>query len=416
MNNLPAISIYLDTRRQKQSGKYPVKLRIFTQSPRIQKLYPTDFEFTKDEFQSIWETTKPRKEHKESRLKLQQIESEAIETAKNINPFSFELFKKAITKAQTIDNDVILHYTQRVKELNKNKQIGTAETYSLALKSFKAYLIDRNGKEPKTLPFETITVQWLNDYENYLTGEKGLSNTTLSMYVRTLRTLFNNAIFEKTVSAELYPFGKRKYQIPATKSVKKALSKEQLKKLFETEPKTPEQQKAKDFWFLSYFCNGMNVKDILNLKYKNISGEFVSFYRAKTKKTIKQQKPISIYLNDFTNEVINKYGNQSKNPESYIFDFIDRTQKAEQQHKQLKNFIRFINQHFKKFAESNGIKENVSTYWARHSFATTAIRNGANMELLSESLGHENLKTTLGYFAGFETETKKELSKKLLQF
>jgi integrase/recombinase XerD len=84
--------------------------------------------------------------------------------------------------------------------------------------------------------------------------------------------------------------------------------------------------------------------------------------------------------------------------------------------RQLSNFIRLVNQHFKNFALSLGIDENVSTYWARHSFATNAIRSGASMEFVSEALSHSSLNTTKNYFAGFESEAKKEFSKKMMEF
>jgi len=58
----------------------------------------------------------------------------------------------------------------------------------------------------------------------------------------------------------------------------------------------------------------------------------------------------------------------------------------------------------------------VSTYWARHSFATNAIRNGASMEFVQESLGHGSLSTTQQYFAGFENEAKRDFFQKLMNF
>ncbi|MDD4156439.1 MAG: tyrosine-type recombinase/integrase [Candidatus Cloacimonetes bacterium] len=80
----------------------------------------------------------------------------------------------------------------------------------------------------------------------------------------------------------------------------------------------------------------------------------------------------------------------------------------------MKNFIRLINQHFTNFANNNGISDTISTYWARHSFATNAIRSGASMEFVSEALSHSNLKTTQNYFAGFADEAKKDISNKLM--
>jgi len=85
---------------------------------------------------------------------------------------------------------------------------------------------------------------------------KKRSRTTVSIYLRALRTVFNTAIAEKEIDAENYPFGKRKYQVPSVKSVKKSLSKADLKILMQAEAKNSEQQKARDFLFFSYICNG----------------------------------------------------------------------------------------------------------------------------------------------------------------
>ena len=87
-----------------------------------------------------------------------------------------------------------------------------------------------------------------------------------------------------------------------------------------------------------------------------------------------------------------------------------------EQFKCIKNFTRFINQNLKKLASALEITNSISTYWARHSFATHAIRKGASMEFVGEALDHKNPKTTLGYFAGFEEESKKQLTESLLNF
>jgi site-specific recombinase XerD len=188
-----------------------------------------------------------------------------------------------------------------------------------------------------------------------------------------------------------------------------------LKKLFDAKPKTPEQ--AKDFWFLSYACNGMNIKDIALLKFENIQGDKIIFYRAKTINTSKTDlKPVTVYLNDYINSVIKKYCNKEKEKNEYIFPIISDNLSELTKHTKIKNFTRFINQNLKKLAKSEGLTSDISTYWARHSFATTAIRNGASMEYVMEALSHNNLKTTIGYFAGFEDKDKKEFAGKLMDF
>jgi site-specific recombinase XerD len=70
----------------------------------------------------------------------------------------------------------------------------------------------------------------------------------------------------------------------------------------------------------------------------------------------------------------------------------------------------------KKLCKSLNIDSAISTYWARHSFSTQAVRSGASLEFVQESLGHGNLKTTMAYFAGFEDKAKKEFADKIMSF
>lgn len=411
------ISIYLDTRRPKESGLYPVKLRVFSSAIKKARLFKTDFDVSIKEFASTWEVTKPRTEHKQLRLKLQAIENKAHETASTIKPFTFEKFEKKLYLETGQEDDVFYHYQNTIKSLNKTGNISNADIYSLSQKSIKDFLLNTKGKEPKRLYFLEITSTWLNNYETYMIKDKGRSHTTVSMYLRSLRSIFNQAIKDNEALKEVYPFGKGKYELPAVTKVKKALSKDDLKKLFECNPLTPEQEKAKDFWFFSYACNGANIKDIALLTNKELNNDTIKFYRAKTIHTSKGAlKEVTVYLNDYSKSIIQKYGNLNAKKGEYVFDIISANQSDATKHKNIKNFTKFINQNLKKLAEVYDITSDISTYWARHSFATNAIRSGASMEFVMEALSHNNMKTTKGYFAGFEDNDKKEFMQKLMNF
>ena len=233
MTNDYFISIYLDTRRKKKNDKYPVKLRVFTPNPREQKLYPTKFEFNEDEFQSIWQTKKPRNEHKKTRSLLRAIEENAENAAGKLKHFSFEEFEKLLFSDHlSEEKEIAFYYEQAIQDYKRNRRIGTASNYEYSLKS----LVEFQGKDK--LKFNNITVQWLRDFENHLVEKKKLSKTTVGMYLRPLRAIFNTA----NVTEDQYPFGKNKYSIPNPKGLKKALSKAQMKVLFDAEPSTPEQQ------------------------------------------------------------------------------------------------------------------------------------------------------------------------------
>ena len=142
----------------------------------------------------------------------------------------------------------------------------------------------------------------------------------------------------------------------------------------------------------------------------------MTFQRAKTIRTNNSQAPVKVYLTELAIQVIEKYGNPEREPGNHVFPIYEGAATAGEKHIKLQNFVRYINQHFLKLAKAAGIDEKVSTYWARHSFATNAIRSGASMEFVSEALSHSNLTTTRNYFAGFEDERKKELAEKLMNF
>ncbi|HEY9220926.1 MAG TPA: site-specific integrase [Lutibacter sp.] len=415
-------SLYLDTRKSKKntSDLFPVKLQLYSTITKKQKFYPTGVDLQKEVFDDIFNTEKNvRGEKNELKIYLQSIVSRANEVAINIDNFTFEVFEKKMFRSKDANINIEYHYKNKIKTLKSFDQISTASNYDSSLKSLGTFL-DSNGKSKiQNLTFYDITSGWLNKYESFMINDSDKSRTTVSMYLRALRTIFNDAINENEIKQETYPFGKGKgkYQIPTTTGKKKALTPQQLKILFEAKTETPEQEKAKDFWFFSYACNGMNIKDIALLKYKNIDGDKIKYYRAKTINTKKGNlKEINIFINDYSRSIINKYQGVNTNPDQLVFPIVKIIDDATEQKRKIKNFVSLINLHFNKIAKREGLDFKISSYWARHSFATVSIQKGASMEFISDALNHSSLNVTKGYFAGFEDETKKEFASKLMDF
>jgi len=426
------ISITLDIRRAIKTGrtkdnstleqpkgddrKYPVRLRVYTPPPnRRQKLYATKFELTKSEYESVWETVKPREKYKKLRGQMQSLLSKAENVAEDLQPFTLEQFERKLFRKAGDGISVKKQYEEVIKECRNNDRLGSVNTYVYSMKSLSKFTEKRQDFDKLTL--YDITTAWLNDYEKYMIKDQGKSLTSVGIYLRALKAVYNKAITEGEIDREFYPFGKRKYVIPKGRNVKKALNQNQLSALFHSKAETPEQEKARDFWFFSYACNGMNIKDIAHLKYSDISEGVIKFYRAKTINTSKGNfKPITVHLNQYAQEIIMKYGNPKVSPNTYVFNIIKEGMSAEEQYTKIKIFTRFIDQHIKKLGKINGLPEEISVNWARHSYATTLIREGASMEFAQEHLGHSNLKTTQNYFAGFDTETKKEFANRIMNF
>lgn len=414
------VSLYLDIRRKKDNGLFPVKIRVYDGIAKKVRLYTTDFDLTERDFERIFFPEKGqrlRKEESEIQEDLEALKVYYSEKVKSLNSFTIEAFEKSLEIMSGDLLDAFFHYESYIKELREFKRISTASSYELSMKSIKAFLKAKTGKVAKRLLFQDITVKFLNDYEDWMTVEEEKSFTTVGIYLRGLRVIFNRAIDLKNIDSSIYPFGSKRYEIPASSNTKKAFDSNQLGTLFQAKAETPEQEKAKDFWFFSFVCNGMNMKDILHLKWKNINEDQIEFVREKTKRTKKaNSRLIQVPLTDFAKSIIEKYGAKERNANRFIFPILDDKMTAEKLHMVKSNFIRFVNQHIKKLAKANDLNENISTYWARHSFATTAVRKKASLEFVSEALGHSDLKTTKNYFAGFEDKTKKEILEDITDF
>ena len=433
MKNQYSISLYLDTRRAKKNGLFPVKLRVYANELEKQKLYPTMFEFTENDFKRAWLSKKTPNEFIDVNEAIKSIQTKARNVAKSLDPFTFDKFEKLLLQKSGAKENVLFYYSEYINYLRKLNRYSTAYSYEYSQNSIIDYILYLKGKpikesvknfllqnphlKPKNLNFNEITVDWLKSYEYYMINHLEKSKTTIGIYLRNLRALFNKAIRENEISSEYYPFGKHKYKIPKSRNIKKALSKEQIKILFNSIPRTPEQAKAKDFWFLSYALNGMNLKDIMLLKNKDIEDSMIIYDRAKTINTKEADAlPSTVHLNDYSTSIIEKYRTDNKAPKDFIFPIINKSMNEDQKYRTIKNFTRFVNQNIKKLAKHEGLPEAISSYWARHSFATLAIQKGASLELISEAFNHSSLQTTKNYFKGFDDKVKKELSQNLMNF
>lgn len=165
-----------------------------------------------------------------------------------------------------------------------------------------------------------------------------------------------------------------------------------------------------------YFCNGINVADLLKLKFSNIEDGEISFIRQKTERTCKTPKIIRATLIPEMREIINRWGNPC-HPDNYIFPYLKGNETALERKKITQDVTKRINKRIKRIAQALGIDDKrISTYTARHSYATVLKRSGANIYYISESMGHSDLKTTEHYLAGFEPDERLKNSRLLANF
>lgn len=438
--------IILDTRRMKiKTGKYPIKLRVTYK--RVTQRYQTIFELSNIDYNKL---NAPRisSDLRTIKWKIKEIEESASNFISKMETFTFyrfecdfisnhESFKyiklkepdfsRPTISANEFDfsqyekrfsifqedhsnpNSISSIFFSYIKRLIEQQRIGTALSYHDAYNSFKKF----RGN----ILFTDITVGYLHQYEHYML-QKGTSKTTIGIKVRALRTMFNEANETGVIQKDkCYPFGRRKYQIPAGRNIKKALERDQIKLIYYYDPENPNDKKAKDFWLFCYFGNGMNPKDTAYLKFKDIQGDFLVFTRAKTEYTTRTDpKPISVYINDDMRRIIDQWGNKQNKPDNYIFPIIDVGLNPLQQYKRVTAFTRFINDRMIEIGKKLGLAKKPTTIVSRHSFSTQLKRAGVSTEFIQDALGHMDKKTTENYLDGFEDNVKKEFASHLLAF
>lgn len=406
----PTFAIIQDTRKVTKNGLYPLKLRVTFN--RVTRLYSISRELTEEQFSKL-NSSKLRDEYlKDVRFYCDTIKQKAGEVSDEIEVFTFEKFKDAFFvnhNEEALTNDVYKNIEYYIVQLIEEGRASTASSYQCTLNSLKKY--------KKKLTFEEINAKFLNDYEKWMINS-GNTSTTVGIYLRSLRTIFNQAIDKGIVSKDIYPFKKKVFQISAGRNIKKALTMEELEMIFKynTISGTAED-KAKDFWLFSYLCNGLNIKDIARLRFKDIQKDTITLIRAKTERTSKSnQKQIVIPITERSRVIIEKWKNDIQTPDFYVFPILEPKINPIRERELIQNFTKFINKYMKRIGNTLGIDKNLTTYVARHSFSTVLKRSGVSIEYISEALGHQNLKTTESYLDSFEESKKREYANLLTKF
>jgi len=404
------VSIFLDTRRTLRDGSYPIKLSVYYLGKRRQ--YKTPFRLTKEDYQKVQAKNLRDPDLKNTRNRIYKWLNEQETIIHRMEQFDFDAFTTEFTKSDKAtrskfsQEQVQPFFEQYIIKLRAQERIKTAESYQSALNSIVQFR--------RYLKFQDITPDLLTAYEIWMLSQKK-SKTTVGVYLRSLRTIYNLAMQKGVVSFTQYPF--KRYTIPAPRKSKRAFKDDQIKTLFNAQMDQETNAKALDIWRFSFLCNGINLKDIALLKWDNVRGDYLEFFRKKTENTKRENVlPISAHLNRHALLIIKKWGNQPGNPDSYLFPILEPGLSTREIENRIANFTRVTNKYLKRIGEELGIPTKLTTYTARHSFATK-LKNSEKVSLsfIMESLGHSSIKTTMDYLAGFEDESIKKNHEVLME-
>ena len=289
---------------------------------------------------------------------------------------------------------------EHIKELRDADRTG----YALSMEQVYNSLVKFSGH--LDIPFSDIDIQWLKKYEQWLRSN-GLAENTIGIRFRTLRRIYNIALERKLVKPEDYPFKSFGVSRLHQNTPKRAVNKDCIRKIlnYPTEDKRYYCSLAIDLFKFSYFMGGINFADMAYLTGRNIMDGRLVYSRRKTKKII------NLPLQQDALDVLNKYRSES----DYLFPIFLPYHKTEQQRRnRLHKVITKVNDALKDIGKELGIPIDLTTYVARHSYATVLKRSGVSTAIISESLGHSSEKVTQIYLDSFENSQIDEAMKNLL--
>lgn len=264
--------------------------------------------------------------------------------------------------------------------------------------------------EVADLPFERVSVAFCQEWENTLRAT-GAAETTISNRYRTLRAVFNKAIATGTAKPEHYPFArtvaeKHKFSIGKfdVSTAKRALPREAVERIEDLEPATDRQRLAKEVFLFSFYVGGINFVDLAQLRWQDMSfdangqPERLHYVRQKTggKFAFRLLEPAAAILMAY--EPLTR-----ASAKNYVFPILDmgRHVSPTQIDNRLHKVLGMVNKDLKVLAEQVGISTPLTTYVARHSFATTLHQEIDNIGMVSQAMGHKTAAVTATYLDSF---------------
>lgn len=290
-------------------------------------------------------------------------------------------------------------FEEHIERLFTEKRRG----YALSNKQVLNSLLEYN--KHLDIYFSDIDIVWLRKYETWLKSNN-ISINTIGIRFRTLRAVYNIAIKEGIVKTEYYPFNDYNVSKLKQETAKRSISKDDIISVINYSSNDLYTGLAINLFTFSYVMAGINFVDMAYLTKDNIIDDRLVYFRKKTNKLIK------IPLQDKALRIINKF---SENNNSYLFPILNSFHKTEQQKaNRIHKVITKVNKRLKEIGKELNIPIDLTTYVARHSFATVLKRSGVNTSIISESLGHSSEKVTQIYLDSFENSQIDEAMKNLL--
>ena len=381
---MATITAYLDKRTTNVKGQHPIKIVI-----RVNRT--TAMQSTGYWLEPIkWDPIKQRARGKgvdainnylDTLIYEMVNASKSIKTVKNAAKL-----KEAINKELNGESSNI-YFDDVYKAFLKTKKERTKEIYLATFKKIEKF---NHGRK---IFCEDINNKWLVSFDNWLCTTSPSLNAR-SIHLRNIRAVFNYAITEELTTT--YPF--RRFKIKYEPTKKRNLSVEAIRLLANAEL-DDWLIRYRDLFMLTFFLAGINIVDLCNLK--NIEDGRINYIRAKTKKSY------SIKVEPEALAIIQKYKGGH-----HLLDYLDKCRN----YRHFANRVSIGLRRIKQQLNNNELFPNLTTYWARHSWATIAAELDIPNETIAAALGHSFGNRTTAIYINPNQKKIDEANRKVIDF
>ena len=309
---------------------------------------------------------------------------------------------KFINKSEMLK--VLTFMKQVANGLQVEGNFGTAHVYRSSLNAIIAY----SGKVDFT--FDEVSPEWLKGFEVYLRS-RGCSWNTVSTYLRTFRAVYNRAVDLRKASYVPHLF--RSVYTGTRADHKRALVDEDMKKVFAKLSRTSgvplAVYQAQELFILMFSLRGMPFVDLAYLRKSDLRDNVITYRRRKT------GRPLSVTLTPEAMILVKKYMN--RDPSSpYLFPLLKSREGTKEAYREYQLALRSFNQQLMLLGELLGLSDKLSSYTARHTWATTAYYCEIHPGIISEAMGHSSITVTETYLKPFRSKKIDEANKQVLDF
>ena len=299
---------------------------------------------------------------------------------------------------------VVAFMKQVAKGLQMEGNFGTAHVYRSSLNAIIAY----RGKGDFT--FNEVTPEWIKGFEIHLRS-RGCSWNTVSTYLRTFRAVYNRAVDCR--GAVYVPHLFRSVYTGTRADRKRALDTEDMQKVFTKLPQssvvTSDMRRTQELFVLMFLLRGLPFVDLAYLRKSDLHDNVITYRRRKT------GRPLSVTLTREAMVLLKRYMNRdSSSP--YLFSLLESREGTKEAYREYQLALRGFNQQLLLLGRLLGLGDRLSSYTARHTWATTAYYCEIHPGIISEAMGHSSITVTETYLKPFRNKKIDEANQLVTDF